>query len=127
MRSLIFLVSVSALAASAADARSLQIHGVTGYLSEYDLSANVSGEASNGIEELSGPLTIKHVGLCTHDGPNETLSYLKLDFVNMSSPVTATLNLDGHECSYRGYLSESYNGALTCTEGLSLPVRLWAR
>ncbi len=100
---------------------------MTGYLSEYDLSANVSGEAFNGIEELSGPLDIKHVGLCTHDGPNETLSYLKLEFVSLSSPVTATLNLDGHECSYRGYLSESYNGTLTCTEGLSLPVRLWAR
>ena len=87
MRLLIFVVSVSALAASAADARSLQIHGVTGYLSEYDLSASVSGEASKGIEELSGPLNIKHVGLCTHDGPNEMLSYLKLEFVNASAPV----------------------------------------
>ena len=51
MRCLIFVVSVSALAGSADDARSLQIHGVTGYLSEYDLSASVSGEASKGIEE----------------------------------------------------------------------------
>jgi hypothetical protein len=76
IRLLIFVVSMSALAASAADSRSLQIHGVTGYLSEYDLSASVSGEASKGIEELSGPLNIKHVGLCTHDGPNEMLSYL---------------------------------------------------
>jgi hypothetical protein len=69
MRLLIFVVSVSAFSASAADARSLQIHGVTEYFSEYDLSASVSGEASKGIEELSGPLNIKHVGLCTHDGP----------------------------------------------------------
>ena|SRR5208283_1219517 len=123
MRSFIFFVSVSALTASAADARALQIHGVTGYLSEYDLSASVSGKPSKGIEELSGPLTIKHVGLCTHDGPNEMLGYLKLEFVSASAPVTATLNFDGHECSYRGYLSESYNGVLDCTEGLSLPLR----
>jgi hypothetical protein len=127
MRLLIFVVSVSALAGSAVDARSLQIHGVTGYLSEYDLSASVSDEASKGIDELSGPLNIKHVGLCTHDGPNEMLSYLKLEFVNASAPVTATLNFDGHECSYRGYLSESYIGVLTCTEGLNLPLRLWAK
>ena len=126
MRLLIFVVSVSALAASAAEARSLQIHGVTGYLSEYDLSASVSGEASKGTEKLSGPLNIKHVGLCTHDGPNETLSYLKLEFVNASGPVTATLNFDGHECSYSGYLSESYVGVLRCAGGLSLPLRLWA-
>ena len=127
MRLLIFVVAVSALAASVADARSLQIHGVTGYLSEYDLSASVSGEASKGIEELSGPLNIKHVGLCSHDGPNETLSYIKLEFANASAPVTATLNFDGHECGYRGYLSKSHVGVLTCTEGLSLPLRLWAK
>jgi hypothetical protein len=125
MRLLIFVASVSALAASAVEARSLQIHGVTGCLSEYDLSASVSGEASNGIEKLSGPLNIKHVGLCTHDGPNEILSYLKLEFVNSPALVTATLNFDGHECSYRGYLLESYIGVLTCAGGLSLPVRLW--
>jgi hypothetical protein len=127
IRLLIVVVSVSSFAAWAADARSLQIHGVTGYLSEYDLSANVSGDASNGVEELSGPLKIKHVGLCTHDGPSETLSTLKLEFVSASAPVTATLNFDGHECSYRGYLSETYNGTLTCSGGLSLPLKLWAR
>ncbi len=127
MRLLVFLVFVSALAAPSADARSLQIHGVTGYLSEYDLSANVSGGTLNRREELSGPLNIEHVGLCTHDGPDKTTSYLKLEFVDLSSPVTATLNFDGHACSYRGYLSESYTGALICTEGLSLPLRLWAQ
>ena len=90
---------------------------MTGYLSEYDLSASVSGEASKGIEELSGPLNIKHVGLCTHAGPNEMMSHLKLEFVRASAPVTATLNLDGHKCSYHGYLSQSYNGVLICSKG----------
>jgi len=33
--------------------------------------------------------------LCTHDGPNEMLSQLKLEFVDASTPVTATLNFDG--------------------------------
>jgi hypothetical protein len=128
MRSLIFIISASTLAASAADARSLQILGVTGYLSEYELSGSVSGDsASRGLEELSGPLNIKHVGLCTHDGPNETVSHLKLKFVNASAPVTATLNFDDRECTYRGYLSESFNGVLTCADGLSLPFRLWAK
>ena len=56
MRLLIFVVSASALAASVADAQSLQIHGVTGYLSEYDLSASVSGEISKGIERIARPV-----------------------------------------------------------------------
>ena len=126
MRLLILVVSTTMLAGSTAHARSLQIHGVTGYLSEYDLSASVSSDASEGVEELSGPLTIKHVGLCTHDGPNEMLSQLNLEFVDASAPVTATFNFDGHECSYRGYLSETHVGVLTCNKGLSLPLRLWA-
>ncbi len=126
IKSCVFVLSVSALTASTADARSLQIHGVTGYLSEYDLNANVSGEAFNGREELSGPLRIKHVGVCTHDGPVETVSDLKLEFVDMASPVTATLNFDGHACSYRGHLSETEVGALICADGLRLPLRLWA-
>ncbi|MGP0092795.1 MAG: hypothetical protein ACLPKB_23070 [Xanthobacteraceae bacterium] len=128
MRLLVIVVGVSALAAAAAaDERFLQVHGVTGYLSEYELSGSVSGMASNGVEELSGPLNIKHVGLCTHDGPNEMLTHLELEFTNASAPITATLNFDGHECSYRGYLSESYVGILTCTKGLTLPFRLWAK
>ena len=127
MRLLILVVSTTMLAGSTAAARSLQVHGVTGYLSEYDLSASVSSDASEGIEELSGPLTIKHVGLCTHDGPTEMLSQLKLEFVDASAPVTATFNFDGHECSYRGYLSETHVGVLTCNKGLSLPLRLWAK
>ncbi|MGO8799441.1 MAG: hypothetical protein ACLQE9_11595 [Roseiarcus sp.] len=126
MKLLALVVSVGALAATA-DARSLQIHGVTGFLSEYELTASVSGEASSGVEELSGPLNIKHVGLCTHSGPNETLSHLELDLVATSGLVTAALNFEGRECSYRGYLSESYNGVLTCADGLSLPLRLWAK
>jgi hypothetical protein len=100
---------------------------VTGYLSEYDLSASVSGEASRGIEELSGTLNIKHVGLCTHNGPDETLGYIKLEFVSTSAPIIATLNFNGRECSYRGYLSESSTGVLTCAGGLSLPLRLWVK
>ena len=125
MRLLILVVSTSMLASTAA-ARSLQIHGVTGYLSEYDLRASVSSDASEGTEELSGPLTIKHVGLCTHVGPNEMLSQLNLEFIDASAPVTSTFNFDGHECSYRGYLSETHVGVLTCNKGLSLPLRLWA-
>ena len=86
MRLLIFAVSVSALAGSGAVAQSMQIHGVTGYLSEYDLSAVVSGEASSGMQDLSGPLTIKHVGLCSHDGPNETSELYQARICERVSP-----------------------------------------
>lgn len=52
---LFVLVGCGALVTPAAAAESLQIQGVTGFLSEYELSASVSGQSSNwGTEELSG-------------------------------------------------------------------------
>jgi hypothetical protein len=125
---LFVLVGCGALVTPAAAAESLQIQGVTGFLSEYELSASVSGQSSNwGTEELSGLLNVKHVGLCTHDGPNEMLGQLKIQFAGLSHRMTATLSFDGRECTYRGFLSESASGAMTCTGNLNLPVRLWAK
>jgi hypothetical protein len=78
---LFVLVGCGALVTPTAAAESLQIQGVTGFLSEYELSASVSGQSSNwGTEELSGLLNVKHVGLCTHDGPNEMLGQLTIQF-----------------------------------------------
>ena len=115
---LFVLVGCGALVTPAAAAESLQIQGVTGFLSEYELSASVSGQSSNwGTEELSGLLSVKHVGPCQ----------LKIQFAGLSHRMTATLSFDGRECTYRGFLSESASGAMTCTGNLNLPVRLWAK
>jgi hypothetical protein len=112
---LFVLVGCGALVTPAAAAESLQIQGVTGFLSEYELSASVSGQSSNwGTEELSGLL-------------NEMLGQLKIQFAGLSHRMTATLSFDGRECTYRGFLSESASGAMTCTGNLNLPVRLWAK
>src|SRR6266536_5340201 len=59
------------LLAAPASAQSLQIVGYSGYLGEWELTATVTENASGQIKEYSGPLTMKHVGLCTQDGPEE--------------------------------------------------------
>jgi hypothetical protein len=45
----------------------MQVYGKTGYLGEYELSSIVSAQVANGRKEYSGPLAVKHVGLCTRD------------------------------------------------------------
>jgi hypothetical protein len=128
MRLLVLTVCAGALVAPAAAARSLQIQGVTGYLSEYELTANVSGQlADSGTEELSGPLNVKHVGLCTHAGPNEMLGQIKIQFVDLSHEIAATLSYERRECTYHGFLSESTTGFMTCTNKLTLPLRVCPR
>jgi hypothetical protein len=128
MKLLVLTICTGVLIAPSALAHTLQIQGVAGYLSEYELTADVSGQlADGGSEELSGPLSVKHVGLCTHDGPNEMLGQLKIRFKDLSHKIEASLSYEGRECLYYGFLSESATGFMTCNNKLTLPLRLWTK
>ena len=101
---------------------------MAGYLSEYELNADVSGQLTGeGPEELSGPLSVKHVGLCTHAGPNEMLGQLKIRFAESPHKIEASLSYDGRECTYHGVLSESVTGFMTCNNKLTLPLKVWTQ
>ena len=125
MRPVSFLLTLSI--AVSARAEPLQIHGTTGYLSEYELSGSVSERDMNGRKEFSGPLTVRHVGLCTHDGPQESVGEIRLELAEAPSQVTATLDFDGSKCTYKGIFSESYQGYMDCGRERSLPLRLWTK
>src|SRR6476469_1999571 len=45
----------------------LQVIGYSGYLGEWELTATVTETAPGSTAEYSGPLTMKHVGICTQD------------------------------------------------------------
>ena len=105
----------------------MQVYAKTGYLGEYDLSSTVSEQFANGIKEYSGPLAVKHVGLCTRDGPKETTGRIRLQVTGSSRRVTATLVFEGVECTYEGMLSEEYHGFMNCADKTSLPFRLWTK
>jgi hypothetical protein len=108
-------------------AEPLQIHGTTGYASEYELSGSVAEHNMNGRKEFSGPLTVKHVGLCTHDGPKETIGEIRFELAKSSSRVTATLDFDGSKCTYTGVFSETYRGFMDCGREGSVPLRIWIK
>ena len=127
MRPVSFLLTLSFLSVLPARAEPLQIHGTTGYAAEYELSGSVSEQDLNGKKEFSGPLTVKHVGLCTHDGPKETVGEIRFELAKSSSRITATLDFDGSKCTYEGLFSESYHGFMDCGRGGSVPIRLWTK
>ena len=128
LKLLVLTICAGALIAPSALAQTLQVQGVAGYLSEYELTADVSGQlADKGWKELSGPLSVKHVGLCTHAGPDEMLGRMKIRFVDSSHKIEASLSYDGRECTYYGLLSESATGFMTCNSKLTLPLRLWTQ
>jgi len=112
-----------ALLGGGAHAQALLLNGKFGYLGEYEFSAQVAADA--GQAELSGPLTVRHVGLCTHNGPSEVSGQIKLRIAQVSSRVNATLLFDGHRCSFSGTLSQSSIGEMICADA-AVPISLWS-
>ena len=86
MRALLLLIAFSALAVPARS-QSLQVTGYAGVLGEWELTANVvEKEASHRAREYAGPLTMKHVGWCTQEGPEEKTGEIRLQIYRPCRP-----------------------------------------
>jgi hypothetical protein len=107
-------------------AQSLEVIGYSGYLGEWELTASVT-ETAPGRKGYSGPLVMKHVGVCTQDGPEEKIGEMHLEISASSSRLDATFSVAGVECSYSGRLSDSYTGTMTCPDREAVPLRLWVK
>jgi hypothetical protein len=113
--------------ATPASAESLQVVGYLGYLGEWELTATVAENVSSPPKEYAGPLTMKHVGLCTQDGPEEKTGDIRLRISTSSSQLDATVSVAGDECSYSGRLSDSYTGTMNCPDREPVPLKLWVK
>jgi hypothetical protein len=113
--------------ATPAGAQSLQVIGYSGYLGEWELTAPVTEKTSGQTKEYSGPLAMKHVGMCTQDGPEEKTGAMRFQISTPSSRLNATLSVSGVECTYSGQLSDSYTGIMSCPDGQAIPLKLWVK
>jgi hypothetical protein len=123
VRALVLSV-VLGVSALPVQAQPLEIIGYSGYLGEWELTATVTAMASPG-RTYSGPLMMKHVGMCTQDGPEEKTGEIHLEL--SASKMTATLSVAGVECSYSGLFSDSYAGTMTCPGREAVPLRIWVK
>jgi hypothetical protein len=124
VKALLLPIMLSALTVPA-DAESLEVLGYSGFLGEWEITATVIAN-SDQPKEYAGPLTMKHVGLCTQDGPEEKTGDIHL---RMSAPsqLDATLSVADIKCSYHGRLSEFYSGTLSCPDREAVPLKLWVK
>jgi hypothetical protein len=123
---LFLLIWLSALA-TPGRAQLLEVTGYAGYLGEWELTATVTESVANGTKEFSGPLSMKHVGLCSQDGPEEKTGEIRLRLFGSSSQMKATLLVEGVECTYSGKLSDFYKGLMNCPGGRAAPLTLWVK
>lgn len=115
------------LPAAPAGADSLQLVGYSGYLGEWELTAALTEDGSTTPKGYSGPLSMKHVGLCTQDGPEEKSGKIRVQMVPSGSVIKATLWVDGVACSYQGVLSDFYTGTMDCSGRERVPLKLWIK
>jgi hypothetical protein len=127
VKALLVLATLGALAAPARS-QSLEVTGYAGVLGEWELTAAVTpGKASQRTREYAGPLTMKHVGWCTQEGPEEKTGEIRLEITPQSSRLKATVLVDGVECTYRAKLSDSYTGMMECPGRPAVPLELWVK
>ena len=126
VRALIVAVAVSTLVAGAAAAQR-EVFGYAGDLGEWEITASVTKNASMPTIEFSGPLVMKHVGICTREGPEERSGEIRFHLSSASSRLNATIMVAGVECRYSAKLADFYSGIMTCKDGQSLQLKLWVK
>ena len=105
----------------AAEARTRVVTGQAGLLAEWDLTATVTEQADG---RWSGPLSMRHVGFCGADGPEEKTGELRLRVSDPPGEVTATVRIEGSTCTFRGRLKGTYDGVMTCPDRRDTPMLL---
>lgn len=112
---------VFVLAAGAAQAGSIHVTGTAGYISEWELSGDLTEAGPAGSQQFSGSLTWKHVGLCSANGAEEKFAHIKLQIAQRGSAahIGGMLRLEGTDCTF----SQS-SGLMDCSDGNRVPLML---
>ncbi len=110
--------------AGPAEARTRAVTGQAGLLGEWELTAAVTEPAEGGGLAWTGPLTLKHVGFCSPDGPEEKTGELRLRVSDPPGEATATLLIDGATCTFRGFFKDGYKGVMTGPDRRGMPMLL---
>jgi hypothetical protein len=106
----------------------MELLGQAGVLGEWELTGNLTEGGSGPRKEFSGPLKMKHVGICTQDGPEERAGEIRLQLAGRSeSQVTAELMLDGVRCTYSARKMHAYEGSLSCAGRAPVPLLVWLK
>ena len=119
MRALVSAILVCATA-PAALAQSYSASGQVGYLQEWEMKASLAKAPAGTVEDFSGPVTLRHVGLCSVNGVEEKSGTLRLSVSR--SGVEGTLAMEDDSCRIAAVAAPSYSGLLRCRNGEGVPI-----
>jgi hypothetical protein len=102
------------------------VSGQMGILGEWELTATLS-VPPDGARTWSGPVSLKHVGFCSIDGPEEKQGEMRLTEADAANELTATIVIDGTSCAFTGHPGDVYEGMIRCPDRRDLPMTLMMR
>ena len=108
--------------AGSAMAQSYSFSGQAGYLGEWEMKANLARTITSSGVSYDGPVTLRHVGLCSVNGPVEKSGVVRLTVSRRASSVEGTLSLKDDTCRIVASASKSHSGLLNCRDGQGVPV-----
>ena len=106
--------------APAALAQSYSASGQIGYLGEWEIKGSLARITTRSGADYSGPVTLRHVGLCSANGVEEKPGVVQLKV--SSSHLEGTLAMDDDSCKIVASASPSYTGLLSCRNGQGVPI-----
>jgi hypothetical protein len=123
MRVAVLALSLIGLA-GASNAQTRSVTGEAGVLGEWELTATVAQQADGAGRQWAGPLSLKHIGFCSADGPEEKSGTLQLSVADPPVEATATLLIEGTACTFHGRLKGAYDGVMSCPDRRDVPMML---
>jgi hypothetical protein len=104
-------------------ARSYIVTGTSGYLSEWELNGRLSATPDGSGQVLTGPLAMKHRGLCSANGPEEKAAQMRLKIIASRAPsrVDGEIVMNGATCTFSGSVSGAFAGSMNCPDAKGVP------
>ena len=121
VRALISAIWIGAGAGSAM-AQSYSVNGQVGYLQEWEMKANLAKTITSSGVSYDGPVTLRHVGLCSVNGLEEKSGVVRLTVSRRTSAVEGTLAMKDDTCRIVASASNSHSGLLNCRDGQGVPI-----
>jgi hypothetical protein len=115
--SLILMVA----APPAARAQSYSAQGRIGYLGEWEIKASLAKIV--GGAGYAGPVTLRHVGLCSTNGVEEKSGTVEFRFSPGAQTIEGTLSMADDNCRIIASAAPSHAGSMNCRDGQGVPIR----
>jgi hypothetical protein len=123
VRALLAACTIFVGAAGGAHAQSFSAQAAVGYLGEWEMKGSLAKTATSTGAAYAGPVTLRHVGLCSANGVEEKSGTLELKMSSRKSDIEGTLALPDDNCRVTASVSQGYAGLLNCRDGQGIPIK----